>query len=99
MLSLNVAVIPDAAYPYPTESRCGTCPAPVPYPSGEARNVLALPLLLDAFVQGAQVEPSGDLSKRVRKGELHFLASVFANLSVVSRKYPPSRTLSLTPET
>ncbi|PFH48657.1 hypothetical protein AMATHDRAFT_76595 [Amanita thiersii Skay4041] len=64
---------------YPTQSRCGSCPAPVPYPSGEPRQVAALPLLLDAFIHGAQVEE--DLSKRTRKGQLHFLASVFANLA------------------
>ncbi|KAM6496762.1 protein of unknown function (DUF383) domain containing protein [Amanita muscaria] len=64
---------------FPVLSRCGSCPAPVPYPSGEPKEVLALPLLVDAFVQGAQVEE--DLSKRQRKGQLHFLASVFANLS------------------
>jgi hypothetical protein len=36
---------------------------------------------LDAFVEGAQVVE--DLSKRTRKGELHFLASVFANMTAV----------------
>lgn len=46
--------------------------------------MLALPLLVDAFVQGAQVDPSADMTTRKRKGELHFLSSVFANLSVVS---------------
>ncbi|KAE9390438.1 DUF383-domain-containing protein [Gymnopus androsaceus JB14] len=66
---------------YATECRSGTCPDPVPYPQGEERNVLALPLLLDAFVQGANVEEINDLSKRPRKGSLHFLASVFANLA------------------
>jgi len=42
----------------------------------------ALPLLIDAFVDGAQM--AEDLSKRTRKAELHFLASVFANMTVVS---------------
>lgn len=55
----------------------------MPYPTGETREILALPLLVDAFVQGSQVVESGDLSKRTRKAELHFLASVFANLTVV----------------
>lgn len=88
ILSLNVSIILDITFPnayYPTQSRCGTCPAPVPYPSGESREVLALPLLLDAFVQGAQVGDTHEVSKRLRKGDLHFLASVFANLTVVSR--------------
>ncbi len=66
---------------YLTQSRCGSCPAPVPYPSGEATDELALPLLLDAFVQGAATAETEDLSKRTRKGSLHFLASVFANVA------------------
>jgi hypothetical protein len=63
-------------------SRCTTSPSPTPYPEGQPTELLALPLLVDAFVEGAQVE--ADLSKRQRKGELHFLASVFANLTSVS---------------
>lgn len=43
----------------------------------------ALPLLVDAFVKGANIDPSVPLDKRPRKSELHFLASVFANLSMV----------------
>ena len=86
LLSIKVLVIPDSRlsnFLYTTDSRCGSCPAPVPYPVGESKEVLALPLLVDAFVQGSQVVESGDLSKRTRKAELHFLASVFANLTVV----------------
>ena len=60
---------------YPTQSRCGSCPAPVPYPEGETTDELALPLLLDAYVQGAGEDP------QVRKGSLHFLSSVFANVA------------------
>jgi len=45
--------------------------------------VLALPMLVDAFVQGANVDLGVPLDKRPRKSELHFLASVFANLSTV----------------
>ncbi|KAJ3729950.1 hypothetical protein DFJ43DRAFT_1156292 [Lentinula guzmanii] len=66
---------------FATESRSGTCPAPVPYPEGEVQEVLALPHLIDAFVQGANVEDIDDLAKRPRKGSLHFLASVLANLT------------------
>lgn len=87
LLSMNISIIIDSSFPnsyYPTQSRCGTCPAPDPYPSGEAREALALPLLVDACIQGAQVDESGDRSKRLRKGDLHFLASVFANLTTVS---------------
>jgi hypothetical protein len=86
---------------YPTQARCGSSPAPVPYPEGETIEIRALPLLVDAFVQGA-VGSSGrvdkesgggegegkkdggdELEKKVRKGDLHFLASVFANVSMV----------------
>jgi len=86
LLSLNVTVISESAshaQPYPTQSRCGTCTAPVPYPSGDPREVLALPLLVDAFVHGAQIDPTADPTTRKRRGELHFLSSVFANLTVV----------------
>lgn len=88
LLSLQVSVIADpksfTGY-FPTQSRSGTCTAPVPYPSGEEREVLALPLLIDAFVQGAPLSGSQDQEKQKHKGELHFLASVFANLSIVSK--------------
>lgn len=82
--SVTIQVVPEpklASQCFPVQSRCGSCPAPVPNPSNETLDVPALPLLIDAFVQGAQIEE--DLSKRVRKGKLHFLASVFANLSAV----------------
>ncbi|KAF7430494.1 hypothetical protein PC9H_006202 [Pleurotus ostreatus] len=77
LLSLSVPMIG----PYPTNSRSGTSPAPLPYPQGEPQERLALPLLVDAFVQASATDPSGDLSKRPRKGDLHFLASVFANIT------------------
>jgi len=44
-------------------------------------------MLIDAFVEGAQMVETGDLSKRTRKAELHFLASVFANMTVVSELF------------
>ena len=87
LLSLKVTILPDpkssVGY-YPTQSRSGTCAAPVPYPQGEETEVLALPLLVDAFVQGATVEDEQDPDKRPRKASLHFLSSVFANISIVS---------------
>lgn len=86
LLGLEVSVISDSSLPnsyYATQSRCATSIEPYPYPPGQPRDVPALPLLIDAFVQGAQLEQ--DKAKRIRKGELHFLASVFANLTVVSR--------------
>lgn len=66
---------------YPTLSRAGSSPPPAPYPSGTAEDVLALPLLVQAFVQGAKIDASSAVP--TRKGELHFLASVFANMSTV----------------
>ena len=87
LLALQIPIVrtPSSAGPfYPTQSRAGSCAAPVPYPTGDEINVRALPLLIDAFVQGANIDPSVPLDKRSRKGELHFLASVFVNLSTVS---------------
>ncbi len=81
IIHIKVNVIANQNSFYPTQSRCGSCPAPVPYPSGEATDELALPLLLDAFVQSAATAETEDLSKRTRKGSLHFLASVFANVA------------------
>lgn len=91
LINMNVSILPDpksSTLYFPVQSRSGTCPAPVPYPSGEPREVLALPLLVDAFVQGAAGAEIEDKDKRPRKSELHFLSSVFANLSTVSS---PSR--------
>ncbi len=87
LLNLKIAVLPDPKSPmkvFPVDSRSGTCPAPVPYPEGDPKEVLALPLLLDAFVKAAPITEETDLAKRPFKGDLHFLASVFANLSTVS---------------
>ncbi|KAG2067749.1 DUF383-domain-containing protein [Suillus decipiens] len=79
---------------FPTLSRSGTCSAPIPYPSGEPQDILALPLLIDAFVEGASIDPSGDRTSRKRKGDLHFLASVFANISTS----PAGRAFFVTPQ-
>lgn len=87
LLSTKVAVHPDSKLStkyFPVQSRCGTCPAPVPYPSGEPQELPALPLLIDAFVQGAGVDDEQDPEKKPRKANLHFLASVFANVTIVS---------------
>jgi hypothetical protein len=93
LLSLQIPIIPDPSLPngfYATQGRCSTSPAPEPYSSAKQQDVLALPLLLDAFAQGAHADES-DLSKRTRKGELHFLASVFANLTTVRSQFPEHR--------
>ncbi|KAH0582464.1 hypothetical protein H2248_010409 [Termitomyces sp. 'cryptogamus'] len=78
LISLHVSIVLGTDF-YATQSRCGTSAPPDPYPAGEAKDVLALPLLLDAF---ATVAAESDPSTRKRKGDLHFLASVFANISV-----------------
>ena len=87
LLSLKVKVIPDAKNPgafYPTQSRAASCPAPVPYPSGEEVELRALPLLVEAFVGATkQVPGEGGTMEKARKGDLHFLASVFANMTAV----------------
>ncbi|EAU90089.1 cytoplasmic protein [Coprinopsis cinerea okayama7 len=88
IINMKISVIPyksredGSNLVYPVDSRSGSCPTPVPYPPGEPKEVAAIPLLIDAFVQGATMGEISDLSKRKRKGELNFLASVFANLTV-----------------
>jgi hypothetical protein len=80
---MKVPIIVDASVPgsfYSTQSRSETCPIP---PAGKSQDLLALPLLVDAFVEGALVDEQQDMGKRKRKGQLHFLATVFANLSTV----------------
>lgn len=97
LLTLKIKVIPDTRLSngvYPTDSRCGSCPEPVPYPRAEVKEVLALPLLINAFVEGAQVVDDGDLSNRTRKATLHFLASVFANMTAA----PVARNHFLSPQ-
>jgi len=79
LLKLEVEVIPtdnEGGY-YPPQSRSLTAPTPSPYPSAPSKTVPALPLLVDAFATAAT-----EGSKR--KGQLHFLGGVFANLSTVS---------------
>ena len=79
LLKLEVEVIPtgnEGGY-YPPQSRSVTAPTPSPYPSSPSKTVPALPLLVDAFATTAT-----EGSKR--KGQLHFLGSVFSNLSTVS---------------
>ncbi|KAG7093456.1 hypothetical protein E1B28_007132 [Marasmius oreades] len=96
LLSMKVTVIADEKVQngfFATQSRSGSCAVPVPYPTEKEQEILALPLLLDAFVQGAQVDGIQDLSKRSRKGSLHFLASVFGNLT----SSPTGREHFLTP--
>ncbi|EIM86519.1 DUF383-domain-containing protein [Stereum hirsutum FP-91666 SS1] len=97
LLSMKVKVIPYEALLgglYPTNSRSGSCAAPVPYPQGEEVDVPALPLLLDAFVRGANIDPDNEEGRRRQKSSLHFLASVFANVSTT----PVGRQFLWTPQ-
>ena len=85
LLSLKIPVLPDPKSPikvFPVDSRSMTFPAPVPYPSGEPKEIPSFPVLVDAFVKAAAV--TEDREKRLFKGDLHFLASVFANVSTVN---------------
>ncbi|KAH9940891.1 DUF383-domain-containing protein [Epithele typhae] len=96
LLNLTIPILPDPKSPlgvFPVDSRSGTCGAPVPYPAGEPKEVLALPLLVDIFVKAALVSSDTDREQRPFKGEMHFLASVFANLSAATT----GRTFFLTP--
>ena len=91
LISLEIPIIRLESGPssfYPTQSRSGTSPAPNPYPSSDERSVPALPLLLQAFVQAANIDSSE--AQRTRKGDLHFLASVFANISMVHLLFIPT---------
>ncbi|KLO13247.1 DUF383-domain-containing protein [Schizopora paradoxa] len=85
LLSLTIPVIPNPkADPpfYPTQSRSGTSPID-PVPPGSSRDALAMPLLVQAFVQGASVDLSSKEPGK-RKGHLHFLASTFANVTMTT---------------
>lgn len=64
---------------YPVQSRCVTSPPPTPYPEGPTRQERALPLLVEVFATSGTT----DGGKSERKGKLHFLASVFANISTL----------------
>ncbi|KAI5121883.1 hypothetical protein M0805_001089 [Coniferiporia weirii] len=94
LISLKIPVLrsPSATPPYyPPQSRSGTNMPPSPYPPGDTFEVHVLPLLVQAFVQGAKIDATSE--QRNRKGDLHFLASVFANISMA----PAGRLFFLTP--
>ncbi|KAG8954878.1 hypothetical protein FRC04_010361 [Tulasnella sp. 424] len=101
ILDMKIAVIADSSIPggfYPTNSRCATSPTPPLPPQTSTQEVPALPLLLDAFVQGASEDPNASTK---RKAPLHFLASVFANLSTAHRALLASESdsVAVTPST
>jgi hypothetical protein len=75
-LEVEIISIDDEGGYYPPQSRSVTAPTPSPYPSALPKTVPALPLLVDAFATAAA-------SGGKRRGQLHFLGSVFANLSAI----------------
>ncbi|KZV91485.1 DUF383-domain-containing protein [Exidia glandulosa HHB12029] len=104
LLTLEIPIVHDDALKppyYAPYSRSGTSIAPDTLASLETVNTRALPLLLDAFVDAAKVEGA----ERTRKGDLHFLASVFANLSAPRRptgnplEYPLAKLVAYTEHT
>ncbi|KAJ1306884.1 hypothetical protein OPQ81_007869 [Rhizoctonia solani] len=76
LLSLKIQLEND----YPVASRASTAPAPTFTGPTQTREENAILLLVDAFVDAAIVP--GESKERKRKGDLHFLASVFANVTV-----------------
>ncbi|CAE6402487.1 unnamed protein product [Rhizoctonia solani] len=65
---------------HPVASRASTAPVPPSTGSTRTREESAIILLVDAFVDAATVP--GESKEKHRKGDLHFLASVFANVTV-----------------
>jgi hypothetical protein len=85
LLNLYIEVVPDTTTNgtitrlYPPQSRCPTAPPPNPFPTGTPRKERALSLLIEAFSGSATL----GTQKIERKANLHFLATVFANISSV----------------
>ncbi|CAE7216892.1 unnamed protein product [Rhizoctonia solani] len=77
LLSLKIQLEND----HPVASRASTAPVPTPTGPIRTREENAIFLLVDAFVDAAAV-PGESKEGRKRKGDLHFLASVFANITV-----------------
>ncbi|KAH7335202.1 hypothetical protein B0J17DRAFT_600898 [Rhizoctonia solani] len=78
LLSLKIRLEND----HPIASRASTAPVPTSTGPTQIREESAIFLLIDAFVDAATV-PGESKAERKRKGDLHFLASVFANVTVV----------------
>ena len=96
-LTIPLLPLPSAATPYyPPLSRCGSAVSQNPYPEGSPKSTSALAVLVDAFVRAAVVsvtesEDGGETIVRGdpgRKADLHFLASVFTNVTRVSALAP-----------
>jgi hypothetical protein len=67
---------------HPVASRAATAPVLPSDPTAVSRQEDAITLLVDAFTDAATI-PGGAKQDSKRKGDLHFLASVFANITVV----------------
>ncbi|KAF8757686.1 hypothetical protein RHS01_03211 [Rhizoctonia solani] len=80
-LEFLVAYIINPENGHPIASRSSTAPVAPSTGSTQIREESAILLLVDAFVDAATV-PGGSKEERKRKGDLHFLASVFANITV-----------------
>ncbi|KAG8756469.1 hypothetical protein FRC14_003043 [Serendipita sp. 396] len=93
LLKQEIEVIPfpdgKTSNYYPTQSLCATSPPPSKDFKGTPQKERALSLLIDAFASSATLEHESTQ----RKGKLHFLASVFANIST----QPQGREFLLTP--
>ena len=101
----NPKTIPQLTPPsyYAPQSRCMTSSPPLSYPIAEPLDVSAVLALVDVFSRAARTTglniSTGDTDEKDAsastepnewKGELHFLASVFANISVVRFSAPGS---------
>jgi hypothetical protein len=87
---------PQLATYYLPSSRCASATPPANMPTGQVEvtieYVACLGLLVEAFCQGAYVgDTEEEMKKNVlaRKGDCHFLATVFSNLSTVRRTCRP----------
>ena len=82
LITLEIPIVRDEKLSppyYAHYSRSGTSIPPDTLSSIDTVNCRALPLLIEAFADSAKVE--GQEKSNGRKGDLHFLASVFANVS------------------
>ncbi|TDL23760.1 DUF383-domain-containing protein [Rickenella mellea] len=97
LLNLKVPIMPHpsaAATFYPPLSRSGTSPTPAPYPTTNVQESSVLPLLIHAFAEGGKSDPLQNTGTSPRKGDLHFLSSVIANITAT----PNGRMYFITPQ-
>ena len=88
LLNLEIRVIPHSSDPrhfYPVDSRSATSPTQA-ISSTDVASIFALPLLVDAFVKAVGTPVQNTPNDSPPKAGLHFLSSVFANVSAVSTR-------------